>query len=93
MSIDTLKLYDEYRKAGYDESEAHALVDAMVLATGSFVTLERFEINEQKIRDDFSNTMEKLIQKVDIHFKYIAGIGASTFVGILVNIMVTWLKH
>ena len=89
-NIDTLQIYNELKQSGATEEVAQAT--AMAICHANRVTPEDLIRLNEKIRDDFAHAMEKLILKVDINFKWLSGIGATTLVGLLVNIILTWFK-
>jgi hypothetical protein len=88
---DALEIYDDLLLSGKEPKEAHA--EARAIIGLNRVTPEEFQAKEIKIREDFSNAMGLLIQKVDIHFKYMGGIGASIFIALIANMILSWVKQ
>jgi hypothetical protein len=89
-NIDTLKLYDDLKAAGVPEEQAHA--QAMAIYHANRVSPEDLIRLDEKIRTDFSNTIDKLIQKMDINFSWMRGIGIALLVAFIGNIAVNWYK-
>lgn len=82
-----LEIYDDLLASGMMPEEAHATAKA--IADANRVSPEDLV----KIREDFSHSMEILIQKVDINFRYMGGIGGAIFIAIIANMVLSWVKQ